>query len=77
MEDFVQDNLEDRIRERAHAIWEAQGHPDGLEQDHWAQAEAEIAEQDAASGEAALPSPLATGAAAAHMKKPGRRKSAD
>lgn len=37
--------LEDRehaIRERAYAIWERDGRPEGRSLDHWAQAEAEI-----------------------------------
>ena len=29
---------EDRIRRRAHAIWEREGRPDGRQQEHWAQA---------------------------------------
>lgn len=76
-EGLLQDSLRDRVRERAHAIWIAQGCPNGLDQDHWAQAEAEIAELDAAQSDVALPNPLATGAAAKEMKKPRRRKSAD
>jgi hypothetical protein len=67
---------DDRIRERAHAIWAAQGHPEGLADEHWAQAEAEIAALDVtAPGEAVeLPNPLATGAAAEELAKPKRRK---
>lgn len=69
---------DDHIRKRAHEIWEAQGHPDGLADEHWAQAEAEIGALDvAAPGEAAeLPNPLATGAAAAELAKPKRRRKA-
>ncbi len=37
---------ENRIKERAHAIWERAGRPHGQDQQHWAQAEAEIAEED-------------------------------
>lgn len=62
---------DDPVRERAHAIWEAQGHPEGLAEQHWAQAEAEIA---ALGAEADLPNPLATGAAAEELAKPKRRK---
>jgi len=29
---------EQRIRERAHAIWEAEGRPQGCEKDHWQRA---------------------------------------
>jgi hypothetical protein len=30
------------IRERAYAMWEDEGHPDGKDLDHWLRAEAEI-----------------------------------
>jgi len=30
---------EDRIRAKAHELWEADGKPKGREQDHWAEAE--------------------------------------
>jgi hypothetical protein len=33
---------ERNIRERAYAIWEQEGRPDGKSVDHWLQAEAEI-----------------------------------
>jgi Protein of unknown function (DUF2934) len=33
---------EQAIRERAYAIWEEEGRPDGRDQDHWLRAEAEI-----------------------------------
>ncbi|MEL7561378.1 DUF2934 domain-containing protein [Stutzerimonas chloritidismutans] len=33
---------EQRIRERAHEIWEAKGRPEGHEQEHWAQARDEL-----------------------------------
>ncbi|WP_188259555.1 DUF2934 domain-containing protein [Azospirillum tabaci] len=31
-----------RVRRRAHDIWEREGRPDGRHDDHWAQAEAEV-----------------------------------
>ena len=34
--------LETRIRERAYAIWEAAGRPDGQERQHWEQAAREV-----------------------------------
>jgi hypothetical protein len=42
---------EHRIRERAYAIWEAEGRPEGKEVEHWLRAEAEVAaeERDAAA----------------------------
>lgn len=66
-----------RIRERAHAIWEAQGHPEGKADEHWRQAAEEISALDTApAGDEGgiLPNPLATGAAAEELAKPKRRK---
>ena len=37
---------EHRIRERAYAIWEREGRPEGREHEHWLRAEAEIAAED-------------------------------
>ena len=34
---------ERRIRERAYAIWEREGRPQGRDSEHWKEAEAEIA----------------------------------
>ena len=69
-------DTDDRVRARAHQIWEAQGHPDGLADEHWAQAQAEIAALDVAppGEEVELPNPLATGAAAEELAKPKRRR---
>ncbi|AWB08505.1 hypothetical protein A6A40_26230 (plasmid) [Azospirillum humicireducens] len=36
------DDIQERIRRRAHELWEREGHPHGRDADHWAQAEAEI-----------------------------------
>lgn len=41
-----QDSDEDRIRQKAHELWEAEGHPHGRDQDHWIQAREIIAIQD-------------------------------
>lgn len=35
---------EDRVRERAYSLWEAEGCPDGCADRHWQQAEAELFE---------------------------------
>ncbi|WP_241665517.1 DUF2934 domain-containing protein [Teichococcus oryzae] len=40
-EEPMQDDEQDRIRQRAHAIWEQQGRPEGRDADHWRQAEQE------------------------------------
>lgn len=37
----MREDREARIRQRAHAIWEAEGRPQGREFDHWIRAEAE------------------------------------
>jgi len=36
------ENREHAVRERAYAIWERDGRPEGKNLDHWFQAEAEI-----------------------------------
>ena len=41
--------LERRIRERAHQIWEEEGRPERREQEHWSQAEQEINANELAS----------------------------
>jgi len=60
----VTDDRQERIRRRAHAIWEQAGRPEGSHQQHWEQAIAEI------DGEAAKPK------AKAAPKKPATRKPA-
>lgn len=32
----------ERVRQRAHEIWESEGRPEGRESDHWSRAEAEL-----------------------------------
>lgn len=41
---------EDRIRQRAHEIWLAEGQPSGREKEHWEQAETEVQETSAEPG---------------------------
>jgi hypothetical protein len=38
----VTDDKQDRIRQRAHEIWEKAGRPEGAHQEHWEQATAEV-----------------------------------
>ena len=38
----MEQNLEEKIRQRAYERWEQEGRPDGRDRDHWHQAEAEI-----------------------------------
>ncbi len=68
----MSEDKEEAIRKRAFEIWEAQGHPEGLDQEHWRQAEAELAE-GAEPDE--LPNPLASGAAAEAIAGTRRKKS--
>ncbi|MCQ4273762.1 DUF2934 domain-containing protein [Stutzerimonas degradans] len=35
-------NIEERIRQRAYEIWDAEGRPDGQEAEHWQRARDEI-----------------------------------
>ena len=43
------DDRQERIRKRAHAIWESHGRPDGSDREHWEQATREIDAQDASA----------------------------
>ena len=43
---MAHDPDEDRIRQKAHELWVADGHPHGREDDHWIQAREIIAIQD-------------------------------
>lgn len=38
----MQDNRTERIRQRAYALWEADGFPQGRDAEHWYRAEQEI-----------------------------------
>jgi hypothetical protein len=38
----VTDDRQDRIRRRAHEIWEQAGRPEGAHQEHWEKATADI-----------------------------------
>ena len=40
---------EERIRQRAYAIWQSEGHGHGRHEDHWHRAEREIAEEAGSS----------------------------
>lgn len=37
---------DEQLRRRAYRIWEAEGRPDGMEADHWARAEREMAAEE-------------------------------
>ncbi|UVK37821.1 DUF2934 domain-containing protein [Mesorhizobium sp. AR10] len=74
------DDRQERIRQRAHAIWEKAGRPEGAHQQHWDQAAAEVdgegkkpkaraAPKKAAAATAAKPKAAAKPAAAAKPSK--------
>jgi hypothetical protein len=78
-------NLELRIRERAHAIWEREGRPEGREVEHWHMAAAEIAAEVAparktrtkAAGATEAKEPAPKRAAAARATAPSRSRKTD
>ncbi len=70
----------DRIRHRAHEIWEKQGRPHGADQQHWDQATREIDAEDsaakkpAAKAGASKPAKSAVKAASPAKKAPAKAK---
>ena len=66
---------EDRIRRRAHAIWEREGRPEGRQQEHRAQARREIEAEEAGSPfQAAAPDDSPTPTAPNHGGAPRKAK---
>ena len=47
---MAQEFSEDRIRERAHQIWEREGGRDGDHESHWERAQAELQQEAGADG---------------------------
>ena len=77
----MRSDREERIKERAYAIWLAEGRVHGKHQDHWHRAEREIAAEETGGATARRPSrpratkpPSEAGSAAA--KRPARRSTA-
>jgi hypothetical protein len=66
-------NLESRIRERAHVIWEREGRPQGREIAHWHMAAEEIAAEKAAK---AATRPAASAAPEKKARAPKRAAAA-
>lgn len=64
------DDRQDRIRQRAHEIWEQAGRPEGAHQEHWDQAAAEV------DGAAAKPKKAAKKAVAKPAKADAKPKAA-
>jgi hypothetical protein len=74
------DDRQDRIRQRAHAIWESHGRPDGADREHWEQATREIDAETSAPKKkparvAAAPKTKAPVVKAPVAKKPVAKKS--
>lgn len=73
----MSDDRQHRIRQRAHAIWESHGRPDGADRDHWHQATQEIdAEDTAASKPARAAKPKAAKSASSAPAKAAAKKPA-
>ena len=64
--------IEDRVRDRAYALWEKDGRPDGRSDEYWQQARSEVEAEEAEPGnespdagtEKGQPPPAAAGKAA-------------
>ncbi|MER8368923.1 DUF2934 domain-containing protein [Mesorhizobium sp. M0306] len=67
---------QERIRQRAHAIWEQAGRPDGAHQQHWDQATAEIDAEIATTETASRPKPKARQPKPAPAAKDGTKPKA-
>jgi hypothetical protein len=70
------DDLEHRIRERAHTIWEQEGRPSGRAEAHWAMASAELAAQPKPKPRRRAAATEASVASLAAKPAPKRRKAA-
>ena len=52
---------EQKIRERAHQIWEQEGRPDGREQEHWERPSREVDAKEGSEGTPSGDAPPPTG----------------
>ena len=48
----MNDDREERIKARAHEIWQREGSPEGRENDHWKEAEQELDAENTGVGSA-------------------------
>ena len=71
------EEVSDRIRKRAHQLWEEAGRPNGSDVEHWLQAEKELLLNSAAAAPLtdAAKTKTATSAPKATKKSSGRSKS--
>ncbi|MCE6949551.1 DUF2934 domain-containing protein [Cereibacter sphaeroides] len=64
------DDRHERISQRAHALWEREGKPEGRDAEHWRMAREEIEAEDAAAG---IPD-AAANSRAGEDRKPRKRE---
>jgi hypothetical protein len=62
----MRSDREERIKQRAYAIWQSEGHRHGRHEDHWHRAEREIAAEEAGPGR--IPSRISRSGKAATPK---------
>lgn len=65
----MEDDRRERVRIRAHQIWESEGRPEGMHERHWAQAEKDV--DEAGAGTVIQPAKKPAGATAAKSKAKG------
>jgi hypothetical protein len=51
----MNNELETKIRQRAHAMWEGESRPDGRAEQHWLEAEREVTEETGNAATRAAP----------------------
>lgn len=68
----MSDNREERVRQRAHEIWQREGQPEGQGARHWLEAEGEIDAEDKAK----KPAKPAAAKVPAKAKAPAKPKAA-
>jgi hypothetical protein len=68
----MNDDREHQVRQRAYALWESEGRPEGQHDEHWHRANAEFGQHAPAPGENVPPQQAA--AVAEAKPKPARRK---
>lgn len=51
----VQESREQKIRDRAHRLWEAEGRPEGRGHEHWLEAERQVLAEEAAGASPSAP----------------------
>ncbi|MTD98866.1 DUF2934 domain-containing protein [Paracoccus sp. YIM 132242] len=65
---------QERIRQRAHEIWESEGRPEGRDADHWTRAEEELRSQLDADDQPVGDAGAEPGIVQAKTKKPAAKR---